>query len=180
MRRRGCDVRALAGLRFAAIGRATEAAIEARGIIVDLVPEHFSGADLGRALVAAMRGEERVLLPRSSIGSEEICAILDAAGIAYMDIPLYDTVAERWESAALRESLVEDLDIIAFTSRSTVENFAAIFGREAMRGRRALCIGEQTERAAAAHGMETLLAENATVAAMVEAMVAAPSFFIKP
>jgi uroporphyrinogen III methyltransferase/synthase len=167
LRKKRLDIRALAKIRFAAIGQTTATALEARGIIVDLVPEHFSGADLARALKGAVKPGDCVLLPRSSIGSEELCAELGMAGIKYLDIPVYDTVPEDFYNPALGDTLCEDLDWIAFTSRSTVENFARIFGREKMTGKKALCIGEQTAKAAAEYGMETLIAENATVAAMI-------------
>ncbi|MDR3324746.1 MAG: uroporphyrinogen-III C-methyltransferase [Spirochaetaceae bacterium] len=169
MRARALDVRSLIGVRFAAIGRATAAALEVRGILVDAMPDHFSASELGRVLARVVGPGERVLLPRAGACGAELGEALDAAGIAWVDAPLYDAVAVDWGDAALRDLLVEDLDAIAFTSGSTVENFARLFGVEHMRGRHALCIGEATARAAAAYGMDALVAANATVEALVDA-----------
>ena len=44
------DIRKLAGLKFAAIGSATQKAIEEKGILVDLVPETYDGKALEKLL----------------------------------------------------------------------------------------------------------------------------------
>jgi uroporphyrinogen III methyltransferase/synthase len=165
------DVRSLSQVKFATIGKTTAAALEMRGIIVDLVPEIYSGEALGRALCATVAHGETVCLPRSRIGSDTLPKMLADKGISYTDIPLYDTLTETWNDATLTSLLLEDLDWIAFTSKSTVENFALLFGKEAMAGRRALCIGKETALAASGYNMETLCAKNATVEDMVNALL---------
>jgi uroporphyrinogen III methyltransferase/synthase len=169
------DIRALGGARFAALGSATAGALEDRGIIPDLVPEPYSGEALGRALGEAARQGERVILPRSRIGTEELTRRLAEGGIDVLDLPIYDTrpaapprSAVSDAEAAYRDMLCEDLDWIVFTSASTVEGFAALFGAEKTRGVKALCIGKQTAAAAEHYGMETAVAENATLESLVE------------
>ena len=65
LREVGRDIRDLKGIRIAAIGPATAAAVEALGIRVDLVPEEF----VSEGVVKAFAGEDlrgsRVLLPRA-------------------------------------------------------------------------------------------------------------------
>jgi uroporphyrinogen III methyltransferase/synthase len=162
------DVRTLGGIKFAAIGSATARALEDRGIMVDLVPDHFSGDALGRALRGAVKKDERIILPRSRIGTDEVTRHLREGGIAYLDIPLYDTVPAAGADPIYRDILCEDLDWVAFTSASTVEGFVALFGAR-VRGRspKALCIGTQTALAAEKYGMETAVAENATLESMI-------------
>jgi uroporphyrinogen III methyltransferase/synthase len=161
------DIRDLAGIRFAAIGDVSAAAIEAHGILVDIIPSHFSGEDLGRALVENLKAGEGVLLPRSSNGNKDIPRILKEAGIKYIEADIYDTVARNWDAPELRAILSEDLDWIVFTSRSGVENFSSIFGREKLIKQKALCIGEATADAARQYGALCTVAENATVESMI-------------
>jgi uroporphyrinogen III methyltransferase/synthase len=173
LRARRRDIRSLGRARFAAIGSATARALEDRGIVPDLVPDHYSGDDLGRALRGAAQQGERVILPRSRIGTDTLTRHLEEAGINFLDIPIYDTIPAlragtpaAW--AVYRDMLLENLDWIVFTSASTVEGFAAVFGLEKTRGVKALCIGAQTAAAAKQKGMETVTAENATLESMLE------------
>jgi uroporphyrinogen III methyltransferase/synthase len=166
------DIRSLGGARFAAIGSATAGALEDRGIVPDLVPDQYSGDALGKALREAVKPGERVILPRSRIGTAELTGLLAEAGVSFLDIPIYDTIPASYAGAsgagtAYRDMLCEDLDWIVFTSASTVEGFAAVFGPERTRGVKALCIGRQTAAAAEKQGMETAIAENATLESML-------------
>jgi uroporphyrinogen III methyltransferase/synthase len=169
------DIRTLGGARFAAIGSATAGALEDRGIVPDLVPDHYSGDALGKALRGAVKPGERVILPRSRRGTADLTGHLAEAGISFLDIPIYDTMPSAaprggisGAGAAYRDMLCEDLDWIVFTSASTVEGFAAVFGAEKTRGVKALCIGKQTAAAAEKQGMETAVAENATLESILE------------
>jgi uroporphyrinogen III methyltransferase/synthase len=167
------DIRTLGGARFAAIGSATAGALEDRGIVPDLVPDHYSGEALGKALQEAVKPGDRVILPRSRIGTEELTRRLTEAGINFLDIPIYDTkpaAAPRSpeDGKVYRDMVCENLDWIVFTSASTVEGFAALFGAEKTRGVKALCIGKQTAAAAEKQGMETVIAENATLESMLD------------
>ncbi|MDR3147742.1 MAG: uroporphyrinogen-III synthase, partial [Treponema sp.] len=165
------DIRTLAGARFAAIGSAAAGALEDRGIVPDLVPDHYSGDALGRALREAVKQGERVVLPRSRRGTDAVTRQLVEAGVGFLDIPLYDTIPAPYPAgpdagAALRELLCENLDWTVFTSASAVEGFVAAFGAE--RAGRALCIGAQTAAAAEQQGMKTVIAENATLESLLE------------
>jgi uroporphyrinogen III methyltransferase/synthase len=180
------DIRSLGGARFAALGSATAAALEERGIIPDLVPEHYSGEALGKALGRAVKPGERVIFPRSRIGSDGAIRPLEEAGIDFLDSPLYDTLPEPYgatpEGAVYRDMLCEDLDWVIFTSASTVAGFVAAFGAafgaekalgpkalgpKAL-GLKALCIGARTAAAAEKQGMKIVVAEKATLESMVE------------
>jgi uroporphyrinogen III methyltransferase/synthase len=165
------DIRALAACKFAAVGNASCAAMEARGIIADLVPETFSGAALGEALAKTAAKDETIILPRSSIGGSEILNALTTAGLRYIDIPVYDTLGETgYENPAFRARLTEGLDYAAFTSPSAVEGFVKIFGSIAA-AIPALCIGEATADPARRLGMEVIVPKTPSLEGMVEALV---------
>ena len=171
------DSRALAMCKFAAVGNATSAALAARGIFVDVTPAVFSSAALGKVLADAVPKDEQVILPRSAIGGKEILDALGAAGIAYIDIPIYNTVPETaYENAMLRAALIDGLDCAAFTSPSAVEGFVTIFGGKAggFFGQKlpaALCIGEATAAPARSYDFDVIVSANETIEGMVDALV---------
>ncbi len=157
------DIRSLSGIRFAAIGTATKREVEDRGILVDLTPRVYSGHALGEELVKVVAPGERILIPRSAIGTRQVLDPLDEAGLTYEDLPIYDTVEE--------ESLVkydDSVDLVTFTSASTVSGFAKSNPELDYSSVRALCIGRQTAEAAEALGMKTAVSERSTIESMVE------------
>jgi uroporphyrinogen-III synthase len=112
-----------AGVRVAAVGRATAALLEERGVRVDAVPEEF----LGTALAAAL-GEVHglhLLLPRADIGRAETVASLEAAGARVDAITVYHTVPAEPDAVGLA-ALVEGVDAVTFTSPSTFTNFTSL------------------------------------------------------
>lgn len=165
------DIRKLSGLSFAAIGSATQKAIEEKGILVDLVPETYDGKSLGEALVKVLLKEEQdaekpvVLIPRARIGSEELIGPLEEAGIDFEDLPIYDT-AEAEENVLARYDAT--YDYVAFTSASTVRGFVKLAKDIDYTAIKAVCIGEQTAREAEKYGIQTFIAEKATIDSMVE------------
>jgi uroporphyrinogen III methyltransferase/synthase len=165
------DVRSLGGIKIAAIGKTTAAALEDRGLLVDLVPAEYSGRALGAALAAVVQPGETLVLPRSRIGSADLTRPLLEAGIPCRDVPLYDTLplAARLDGT-LREVLLEGLSWAAFTSASTVEGLAAAAGEGGLAGLRALCIGAQTAAAAEKYRMKTYTAREATLESMIETL----------
>ena len=63
------DIRTLAHLKFAAIGRATQKAIEAYGIFTDYIPEIYHAEALAQGLVKHVKQGETILLPRAMEGT---------------------------------------------------------------------------------------------------------------
>ena len=60
---------------------------------------------------------------------------------------------------------------VIFTSRSTVEGFCRMLGDYPYETVKAVCIGENTGQAARKARMQTTVAKNATVAALVECVM---------
>jgi uroporphyrinogen III methyltransferase/synthase len=168
------DIRRLAFAKFAAIGSKTALELENRGILVDLVPGHFSGQDLSVDLLKTVQKGSRVILPRSRIGSDLVVNELSKAGIECIDIPIYDTVTAPFTGGrdpAFWEHLYAGLDCGVFTSGSTVEGFASLFGKEKLAGLKAFCIGRETAAVAQRYGAEVFIAENATMDSIVETII---------
>ncbi|WP_312640841.1 uroporphyrinogen-III C-methyltransferase [Hydrogenoanaerobacterium sp.] len=167
LRARGQDIRSLAGLKIAAIGSATAHELEKRGLLVDLKPSAYNAGQLGAALGVAAKGT-RILITRARVGSPDLTAALDAAGIPYDDVPLYDTLYTYEQADSVREQLAcGEIDYVAFTSASTVRGFVGAIGDFDFSQVNAICIGEQTALEAQKHRIKTVIAQAATIDSMV-------------
>lgn len=172
MRKERIDVRSLCGVKVAAIGSATKKAIEEKGVLVDLMPEIFDGGSLGRALAEACEIGARILLPRAEAGASEILEALTVKNLLADDIPTYTTSYARQDCIDLGKLLSEgEIHCAAFTSASSVEGFAKAAEGADFAAVKAACIGEKTAERARAYGMETYVAEEASVASLTELIV---------
>ena len=175
----GLDARALAGVRLAAIGPATSRALAGMGLAADLVPDVYDTAHLGRALLAALAPGGRALLFRSRQGSRELTRILDEGGVSYDDVAAYDTGAAD-KGAAVRladEVLGGKVDAVTLTSPSCAEALEAALAKAgAVRvpdDCALVCLGGATASSAAALGGRPAVAKEATVDALVDAVLEA-------
>lgn len=115
----------------------------------------------------------RILIPRAAIGNPELTEELQKAGnVEISDIAIYDT---RYVSPELIDVPAQirkgEIDYAVFTSASTVRGFSAVMKDTDLSGFKVICIGRQTRAAAEARGMETRMAEKATLDALVEAVM---------
>lgn len=167
----GLDARALAQLKIAVIGKGTAKQLQKYGIRADFVPEIYDSVHLAAGLCLLAREGERMLLLRAEQASQEMTAALDAHGVAYDDVPLYRTVYRSDNSEELEE-LLEDgtVDYVTFTSASTVRAFAASLPGTDLSRVRGVCIGAQTQSAAKQYHIQTILAKNADITSMIEAI----------
>ena len=170
------DVRTLHGVKVAAVGPATAAALEARGLLVDVVPAEFRAEGVAAAMCAAGVGGQRVLLPRAAAAREVLPQRLRAAGATVDEVASYQTVMPRSEPREVRERLAaRAIDLVTFTSSSTVRHFLALLGDEAaalLRGVAIACIGPITAETARAAGLSVTLQPAAyTIPALSQAIL---------
>ena len=168
----GRDLRALYGMKLAAIGRGTADALAGYGLTADLIPAQYDGEHLADALTAAMPQGGAALLLRAAAGGQILPEKLKAAGVYVTDVPLYDTEYSCAKADELRAMLeAGTADVVTFTSMSTVEGFTQAVGAADYTGFSALCIGEQTAQAARKYHMNVKIAENATIDAMIACLL---------
>ena len=131
--------------RLAAIGPATAAALRARGLEPQVVPETYVAEALAQAL-GDVRGQ-RILLARADIARKALPVLLRAAGATVDEVVLYRTVPVQ-SDLALADILAHGpLGAITFTSSSTVRQFIERVGPEglaALRDVPVACIGPVT------------------------------------
>lgn len=146
--RRGVD---LTRARWAAVGAATRAALEARGVSVTFTPSAADGETLAAELPIEVG--DTVLLPRADIADGRLVAALEERGARVEAVIAYRT-SEAPESSRERLRAVfapGDLEAIVFTSGSTVRGLLALLGsahRRIARRTLACCIGETTAEVA--------------------------------
>jgi uroporphyrinogen III methyltransferase / synthase len=162
------DARALAAATVTAIGPATAESLLARGIAADIVPDRPVAEGVLDALVARGRvSGTRLLYPAAEGGRDVLPEGLRAAGATVDVVPMY-------RSEPLREALdVERVDLVTFTSASTVTGYVTAVGSELARRAPAATIGPITTEAARAAGI-TIAVESptASIPAFVDAIVA--------
>jgi uroporphyrinogen III methyltransferase/synthase len=171
----GLDARAFAGVRIAAVGEVTAAALLAWGITPELVP---SGAQSSEGLLAdwppyddVLDPIDRVLLPRADIATETLLAGLQALGWQVDDVTAYRTVRAAPPPAPIREALKGGgVDAVLFTSSSTVRNLVGIAGKPHESTVIAV-IGPQTAQAVRDQGLRVDVESSApSVPALVSAL----------
>ena len=171
----GLDARAFAGVKVAAVGEQTAAALRAFGITPDLVPEGQQSSE-GLAAVWPPYDEildpiNRVLLPRADIATETLVAALTELGWEADDVTAYRTVRAAPPPAPVREAIKGGgFDAVLFTSSSTVRNLVGIAGKPHAVTVIAV-IGPQTARTAEEFGLRVdVMAPRPSVTALVEAL----------
>jgi len=171
----GLDARAFSGLKIAAVGDRTAAAVTEWGIKPDLVP---SGEQSARGLLEdwppyddLLDPINRVFLPRADIATETLVAGLVAIGWEVDDVTAYRTVRATPPPAPTREAIKSGkFDAVVFTSSSTVRNLVGIAGKPHP-GTIVAAIGPQTAKTAEEHGLRVdVLAAEASADRLAEAL----------
>lgn len=120
----GKDVRDLAGIELVAIGPATQAALEKRGLRVSFMPEEYRAEKIIEGLASRVLPGQSVLLARAEEARDILPESLKALGADVWDVPAYRTIVGQANKDELK-SLLRDkmIHVVTFTSSSTVRNF---------------------------------------------------------
>ena len=171
----GLDARAFAGLKIAAVGGVTAAALREWGLEPDLVP---SGEQSAQGLLESwppfdelLDPINRVFRPRADIATDTLVAGLQGMGWEVDDVTAYRTVRAAPPAAPVREAIKGgQFDAVVFTSSSTVRNLVGIAGKPHPSTVIA-CIGPATAKTAEEHGLRVdVLAPEASAEALVDAL----------
>jgi uroporphyrinogen-III synthase len=132
----GLDALNFVHLKVAAIGPATEQALEEQRFQVDVVPDKYVAEAVVSSLRAQVKGQ-RILLVRAKVARDVIPEELRRAGAVVDVIEAYETVAPEASRARLQAALRDGArkpDVITFTSSSTVRNFVSLAELSVVRG----------------------------------------------
>lgn len=161
------DTRSLANSKIAAIGSATSAELSLHGINADFVPTEFRAETLVELLKDKVSGK-RVLIPRAEEAREILPQELIKFGADVEVVPVYKTI-----SAIEGKVNLDDIDLVTFTSSSTVRNFVNAVGVESLKNIKTAAIGPITAKTLKNFGIKTdIEAEEYTITGLVEAILA--------
>lgn len=181
------DLRDLGGVRIAAIGPATAAALKELHLQVDVMPEEALASKIAAAIDQFENVENlKVCLLRAEVANPDLPRALEELGAIVDDIPVYKTVPETEDpSGAAAKLLAEGADWITFTSASTVEHFHARFDLpkllEQFPDIKLAAIGPETSKAIHALGAApTAEARPHTIDGLTAALLKASSAPVPP
>jgi uroporphyrinogen III methyltransferase/synthase len=163
--------------KICAIGPATSEAVEDRGYRVSLVPAVFQAEGVLVDFLefhGGVIGGLRILLPRAAKAREVLPDQLRQKGARLDLIPVYQTALPEGTAETLRTLLREvTIDLVAFTSSSTVENFVqAAGGAASLRSLACAVIGPITGQTAREHGLNVVVQPSAwTVPDLAQAII---------
>ncbi len=151
--------------KVAAIGSATAEKLSGYGIIADVVPKNFVAESLAESLKDLVGGK-KVLLARAQEARDVLPDMLKTFGAAVTIAPAYRTLAETPAQIAF-----DALDLITFTSSSTVKNFVAAYGVEPLKKIPSAAIGTITAQTLKDFGITpAVIAKEFTIGGLVAAV----------
>lgn len=134
------DVRQVSA-KFAVVGNATKKALQRRGVQPFIISKEFIAEDLFREIKSHIKSTDKILLPCSSIARNYLKENLEAIAERVDRVEIYDTVCGEVKS----ERQFEEVDMILFTSPSTVNNMIEMFGEDKIKDKINIAIGPKTQ-----------------------------------
>lgn len=152
------DTRVFANSRLCAVGNATAHALHVRGLIADLVPENATGESVAAAMIAAGDvNNQEILLPRAEGAHPDLPTLLTQAGALVEELTLYLSAPAADPTADVLTTISRgNIDVVTFTSSSTVKNLREILNGDFsdLKSATIACIGPTTASTAEQLGLE--------------------------
>jgi len=175
----GADARAMHNSKLCAIGQETADALAGHGLRPELVTSEYTAEGLANALEGWEMKGMRVLVPRAEIARDALPSLLANRGAEVEILPVYRAVCPVETGPALiRLFDGEGVDVITFTSSSTVYNFVRAFPEDrlpAILGEAEIaCMGPVTADSARKLGLDVaIVAREYTTHGLVQAIAEA-------
>ncbi|MBS8265097.1 uroporphyrinogen-III synthase [Mesobacillus boroniphilus] len=162
--------------KIAVIGEKTKEIVEALGEKVDFVPEKYVAEGFVDEFLPYVNQSERILIPKGNLARDYISAALKEKGAVVDEIIIYETFLPEESKVKLVKMLTEEsLDILTFTSPSTIDHFMKIVEENNLREKLehciVSCIGPVTKRKAEEWGLKVhAMPEKYTVEEMLKSV----------
>lgn len=171
------DLSGLKRTRIAAIGPETARAVTSIGLHLDLVPREYRAEAILQELMPHEVSGKRILLPRAAEARAVLPQTLRDWGAEVDVVEAYRTVAADSDGVRLRALLLgKEVDVVTFTSSSTVTHFARLFSGGNIAGLLAgvtiACIGPITQKTAEEMGIRVdVIPRDYTTSGLTQAIV---------
>ncbi|WP_300349587.1 uroporphyrinogen-III C-methyltransferase [Clostridium sp.] len=136
------DIRRIKG-EISALGKATEKALIERGMIPSIVGKSFTAYGLFNELKDNIKKDDEILIPCSSLSGDYLFNELSKLKAKVQRVNIYDTVCGKLKNPRA----FSEVDIVLYTSPSTVKNMESLLGREALKEKLSISIGPITSKA---------------------------------
>ena len=169
----GLDTRAFADCKIAAVGPATVSALKSRGINADLTPDTYTAEGLVDAFNAIDETPKSAVVFRSDIGRETVPRGLRDLGAKVDEVAAYRTVLAEESADIAKRSFEDGVDIVTFTSSSTVKNLRQLLGGDVnpINDCVVVCMGPVTAATAEAFGIRVdLIPSEQSIPGMISAI----------
>ena len=171
------DVRALKDVSTAAIGPATAKRLRDFGLMSDIIPKTYQAESIVEAFRQEPMNGKRVLLPRAKEARPVLPVELHKLGAVVDEIVAYQTEQALENVDELIKHLEEgSIDLLTFTSSSTVKNFKALLPpdrfKSLIKGVTVASIGPITADTARDLGFKVdIMAKDYTIDGLCEAIL---------
>lgn len=173
----GSDVRDLKGIKLAAIGPATAGKLKELGLKIDYIPSNYKAESVIEGFKDKGVKGAKILIPRAKVAREILPDKLREFGAQVDVVTAYQTIIDGSYADKIREMLEkEEIDIVTFTSSSTVKNFVEILKdvdlKKVLKNVTVAGIGPITSKTAEELGLKVdISAKEYTIKGLVEAIV---------
>jgi uroporphyrinogen III methyltransferase / synthase len=172
------DIRQMSKARLAAIGPKTAAALSDKGLLVKVLPEEYKAEALVEHLRPFVQAGEKILLPRADIARKVLAEELRDMGCDVTEVDAYDTQIDATNAEEIVQMLERgQIDVLTFTSSSTVRNFIQAIGsittemEPLLQNTQIACIGPITAKTAESLGLRVdVMAKEYTIDGLIEAI----------
>ena len=156
IKRYGIDIRSLYNKKICVIGSGSGEALNKYGVNADFIPSKFDSKSFLDEILPKLDKDSKVLMFRAKIGSDVLPKGLKSAGIAFSDIPVYDTIIDRRKKFELNKD-IENFDYVVAASASGAKAIVEMIEDKKMLSGKVVSIGPVTTKALVELGIENII-----------------------
>ena len=156
IKRYGIDIRSLYNKKICVIGSGSGEALNKYGVNADFIPSKFDSKSFLDEILPKLDKNSKVLMLRAKIGSDVLPKGLKSAGIAYSDIPVYDTLIDHRKKFELNKDM-ENFDYVVAASASGAKALVEMIEDKKMLSGKVVSIGPVTTKALVELGIENII-----------------------
>lgn len=156
IKRYGIDIRSLYNKKICVIGSGSGEALNKYGVNADFIPSKFDSKSFLDEILPKLDKDSKVLMLRAKIGSDVLLKGLKSAGIAFSDIPVYDTIIDHRKKFELNKDM-ENFDYVVAASASGAKALVEMIEDKKMLSGKVVSIGPVTTKALLELGIENII-----------------------
>ncbi len=163
-------------VKICTVGVKTADAVEPHGVHVDFVPVEFRAEAIVKGFQGMAGVGKKILIPRAQVGRELLPEELIKMGLNVDVVPVYKVVRPDTDVSWLKDMLnKKEIDVVTFTSGSTVRNFIEFIGIEEykilLKGIKLACISPVTADSLRKYDMDVdIVPDRFTIEDLAEAI----------